>query len=81
MSNNPTSQILACPVCGEPTFSWMIHQVQFGTVHDFDGRYDGEATKQGPVTDTDLETHGVFCVNCQDDRELDELVPYEEDTE
>jgi hypothetical protein len=81
MSDTSTSTILACPVCGEQKFSWMIRQVQFGTVHDFDGRYDGEATKQGPITESNLKTHGPFCVNCQDARKLDELVPYEEDTE
>jgi hypothetical protein len=80
MSDNPTSTILACPVCGGTRFSWTIHAVQFGTVHDFDGTYGEEATKLGPITGSDVDENGVFCVECKEDRDHDDLVPHEEET-
>lgn len=70
------SELLACPECGNERFSWIIHQVQFGEVHRFaNGHIDVEATKNGPITDSDIDENGVFCVNCQEFRTYDELVP------
>jgi hypothetical protein len=73
--------MLACPGCGGTRFSWILRQVQFGTVHNFDGTYAEEGTKRGPVTGSDVDENGVFCVNCQKNRNHDDLVPYEEDEE
>jgi hypothetical protein len=69
------SELLACPDCGNGRFSWIIHQVQFGEVHRFaNGHIDVEATKNGPITDSDIGENGVFCVECQESRTYDELV-------
>lgn len=69
------SELLACPECGNRRFSWIIHQVQFGEVHRFaNGHIDVEATKNGPITDSDIGENGVFCVECQESRTYDELV-------
>lgn len=32
------STILACPQCGETSFSWIVRLVQFGTVHQLENR-------------------------------------------
>ncbi|MFQ3293042.1 MAG: hypothetical protein ACI9EZ_001739 [Halobacteriales archaeon] len=70
------SELLACPNCGNGSFSWIIHQVQFGIVHRFANcEIDAEATKNGPITDSDIGENEVFCVNCQEFRTYDELVP------
>ena len=69
------SELLVCPECGNGRFSWIIHQVQFGEVHRFvNGHIDVEATKNGPITDSDIGENGVFCVECQESRTYDELV-------
>lgn len=54
--------------------------MQFGTVHDFDGTYGEEATKLGPITGSDVDENGVFCVECKEARDHDDLVPHEEET-
>lgn len=70
------TELLACPECGNGQFSWIIHRVQFGEVHRFaNGHIDVEATKNGPITDSDIGENGVFCVECQKSRTYDELVP------
>jgi hypothetical protein len=71
------SELLACPECGNGRFSWIIHQVQFGDVHRFaSGDIDVEATKSGPITDSCIGEDGVFCVECEETRHYDELVPF-----
>jgi hypothetical protein len=73
---NSESELLVCPDCGNGRFSWIIHQVQFGAVHRFaNGHIDVEGTKNGPITDSDIGENGVFCVDCQEFRTYEELVP------
>jgi hypothetical protein len=75
--DSPGSELLACPECGNGRFSWIVHQVQFGDVHRFaNGHLDVEATKNGPITDSDIGENGVFCVECEESRIYDELVPF-----
>ena len=70
------SEVLVCPDCGNGRVSWIVHQVQFGDVHRFaNGRIDVEVTKNGPITDSDIGENGVFCVDCQEFRTYEELVP------
>lgn len=72
------STILACPECGGTKFSWILQQVQFGIVHEFDeGQYSEEGQKMGEVTGSDVEENGVFCTECEEHRDRDELVPHE----
>jgi hypothetical protein len=77
MSDKSITTILACPECGYSRFSWILKQVQYGTIHEVDGRYAEEGTKRGRVLDTDYREQGVFCPTCQEDRDLDDLVPRE----
>lgn len=71
--------VLACPECGEPSFSWIVEQVQFGTVSQYDdGSMIEEGMKMGEIVDDDVEENGVFCTTCDEFRERDELVPHEE---
>jgi hypothetical protein len=71
-----TSEFLACPECLGKRFSWIIHQVNFGNVHRFpNGHVDVEAVKTGAVTGSDIDENGVFCVECNESRTYDELVP------
>jgi hypothetical protein len=72
------SELLACAECDSGQFSWIVHQVQFGDVHRFaSGDIDVEATKSGPITDSDIGENGVFCVECEESRTYDELVPFD----
>jgi len=74
--NGSESGFLACPECGGERFSWIIHQVQFGGVHRFEnGHVDVEASKDGPITGSDIGENGIFCVECSEDRTYDDLVP------
>lgn len=74
-TNQHESGFLACPECGGERFSWVIHQVQFGGVHRFEnGHVDVEASKDGPITGSDIGENGVFCVECGEDRTYDDLV-------
>ena len=69
------SKLLECPDCGEKRFSWILQQVQFGNIHEFEnGRRDGEGTKMGEVLDADLHEEGPFCVDCAEHKDIDELV-------
>ena len=74
-----TSEILVCPDCGTPRFSWIVEQVQFGHVHQFENNAgpphrDAEGMKMGEVVDTDIEENGVWCQECDGFVELDDLV-------
>lgn len=69
------SELLACPDCGEQTFSWAIEQVQFGNVHEHDnGDRHSEAVDTGPILGDDLEDKGPYCTTCDKHKELDDLV-------
>ncbi len=71
---DPT-KICVCKVCGESRFSWLLTRVQFGAIHrSADGQYSEEGTEKGPITGTDVNENGVFCVECAEFRDLDELV-------
>lgn len=73
------SELLACPECENQRFSWIVEQVQFGNVHEFDsGARDGEGLKMGEVTDSDIDTNGAWCLECDEFRDLDELVIVDE---
>lgn len=73
-SREPT--LLVCPKCREPSFSWIVEQVQFGTVHRYDdGTLYEEGMKMGEIVDDDVDENGVFCTTCDERRERDELVP------
>lgn len=75
MSQPVPTTICICPECGEPRFSWLLTQVQLGAVHRHaDGQYSEEGYERGPVTGTDIDENGVFCVECAEFRDLDELV-------
>lgn len=70
---------MACPECGETKFSWVLREVQFGTVHRFpDGNFSEEGMKRGEVVGSDVEENGVFCTTCEEFRDRNELVPVEE---
>ena len=76
-----TSTILACPECGGSSFSWIVEEVQFGIIHDHgDGKYSEEGRKRGEVVGSDVETEGVFCTECGERRDRDELVPVDDTT-
>ena len=52
------------------------HQVQFGGVHRFEnGHVDVEASKDGPITGSDIGENGIFCVECGEDRTCGDLLP------
>lgn len=71
-----TSTLLACPECGETSFSWIVHQVQFGIVHQFDAdQYSEEGRKMGEITNSDVDENGVFCTTCEESRRHEDLVP------
>lgn len=79
--NGAETTILACPECRGTRFSWVLHQVQFGTVHSHgDGQFSEEGHKMGPVTGSDIGENGLFCVECCEDRSYDELVLVDEGT-
>lgn len=76
------SEILACSDCGGESFSWMLKQVQFGSVHEFDsGKRDGEGMKLGPVVDSDIHEAGPWCTECDEHKDIDSLVVTDEDDE
>jgi hypothetical protein len=69
------SKLLQCPDCGNEQFSWIIEQVQFGNMHEFDnGQRDGEGMKMGSVTGSDLFEKGPWCTECDEHKDVDELV-------
>lgn len=78
-SDVPTYETMACPDCGTTKFSWILRQVQFGTVHRFDnGRFSEEGLKMGDITGSDVEKNGVFCTGCDRTKDREKLIPLEE---
>jgi len=70
---------MACPECGGQSFSWIIEEVQFGDVQKYDDdTYTEIGMKRGEVIGSDVEEEGVFCTNCEERRDRDELVPADE---
>lgn len=74
------SELLKCPDCGEQRFNWILEQVQFGNIHEFeDGRRDGEGMEMGEVIDSDLHEEGPYCTTCDETKDLDTLVVVDND--
>lgn len=77
--NTPTP--MACPECGGRSFSWVIEEVQFGDIQKYeDGTFEEVGMKRGEVVGSDVENEGVYCTNCDERRDRDELVPADEVT-
>ena len=75
--NTPTH--MACLECGGRSFSWIIEEVQFGDVQKYDdGTVEEVGMKRGEVVGSDVENEGVYCTNCDERRDRDELVPTDE---
>jgi predicted nucleic acid-binding Zn-ribbon protein len=67
---------LVCPDCGEDEFSYIVEEVQFGTVHEYDNGYrDVVMHANGDVKGTDIDENGVFCTDCNEFKEIDDLEP------
>jgi formate-dependent nitrite reductase cytochrome c552 subunit len=77
--NTPTPMV--CPECSGRSFSWIIEEVQFGDIQKYDdGTFEEVGMKRGEVVGSDVENEGVYCTNCDECRDRDELVPADEVT-
>jgi predicted nucleic acid-binding Zn-ribbon protein len=80
-SEKNTPVPMACPQCGGRSFSWVIEEVQFGDIQKYeDGTFEEVGMKRGEVVGSDVEDEGVYCTNCDERRDRDELVPADEVT-
>ena len=69
------TRMLACPDCGCTAFSWVIQQVQYGTVYRTENsKYLEEMTANGDVVGSDVKENGVFCQECEELYDRDELI-------
>ena len=72
---------MTCPECGGRSFSWIIEEVQFGDIQKYENdTFEEVGMKRGEVVGSDVEEEGVYCTNCDERRDRDELVPADEET-
>lgn len=70
-----SAQLLVCGTCSGERFSWIVHQVQYGTVHRLpDSEPFEEGCKMGEIVGDDIQKNGLFCVACEEFRSYDDLV-------
>lgn len=73
------TEFLVCPETGEKRFSWIVEQVQFGTVQRTeDGHTFEEGEEMGEIVGSDTDENGVFCQSCEEEHDVDDLVPESE---